>query len=51
MEGHNIMVDPSKLAALKGEIDGIEQSIRWLTQHMPTHQQYLAKYCPAKDAA
>lgn len=51
MEGHNIMVDPSKLAALKGEIDGIEQSIRWLTQQMPTHPQYLAKYCPAKDAA
>ena len=47
MQGHNPMADAIKQPALKSEFDEIEKSIRFLVQHMPTHQDYLAKYCPA----
>jgi tryptophan halogenase len=32
---------------LKVEIDGIEKSIRFLVNQMPTHGQFLKAYCPA----
>ena len=47
MQGHNPMADAIKQPALKSEFDEIEKSIRFLVQHMPSHQDYLAKYCPA----
>ena len=47
MQGRNPMADAIKQPALKSEFDEIEKSIRFLVQHMPTHQDYLAKYCPA----
>ena len=38
--------------AIKGkdsarEIDDIEQSVRYVVQHMPSHSDYLKRYCPA----
>ena len=50
MNGHNPMADAIKTPSLKSEFDEIEKSIRYLVQHMPTHQDYLAKYCPAPAA-
>ncbi len=47
MGGHNAMADGLKDAATQEEMDGIEQSIRYVVQHMPTHGDYLNKYCPA----
>jgi len=47
MGGFNPMassIDPPKLAR---ETDEMEKSIRWLVQNMPSHGQYLQKYCPA----
>ena len=47
MEGRNPMADRLVLSELKQEIDGIEQSIRHLVNHMPAHGQFLKAYCPA----
>lgn len=47
MEGHNPMADRLGGPELKREIDGIEQSIRYLVGKMPTHEQFLKAYCPA----
>ena len=47
MQGHNPMANSIQQPTLKTEFDEIEKSIRFLVQHMPTHQDYLAKYCPA----
>ncbi len=48
MGGHNAMADGLKDAATQKEIDGIEQSIRYVVQHMPSHGDYLKRYCPAE---
>lgn len=47
MQGNNAMADALANPKTKGEFDEIEKSIRWLVEHMPGHQQYLQKYCPA----
>lgn len=47
MGGHNAMTDALISPATAKEIDGIEQSIRFVVQHMPEHRDYLNKYCPA----
>ena len=47
MGGHNVMADGLPLDRLKGEIDEIEKSIRYLVGVMPSHGAYLQKYCPA----
>ena len=47
MGGHNAMADGLKDAATQKELDGIEQSIRYVVEHMPSHGDYLKKYCPA----
>jgi tryptophan halogenase len=47
MEGHNPMADRLGGPDLKREIDGIEQSIRYLVKEMPAHEQFLKAYCPA----
>ena len=47
MGGHNAMADGLKDAATQKELDGIEQSIRYVVQHMPAHGEYLQRYCPA----
>jgi tryptophan 7-halogenase len=47
MGGHNAMADALKQAETAEELDEIEQSIRFVVQHMPEHGDYLKKYCPA----
>ena len=47
MDGHNPMADAIDLGKIKSESDEIEKSIRYLVQRMPTHGDYVAKYCPA----
>ena len=47
MGGHNAMANTMAPPKLKQEFDEMENSIRFLVQHMPTHGDYLAKYCPA----
>ena len=48
MGGHNAMADRLQTPETSKELDGIEQSIRYVVQHMPSHGDYLARYCPAK---
>ncbi|ESQ73606.1 tryptophan halogenase family protein [Asticcacaulis sp. AC402] len=48
MKGHNAMADTLAEAKTREELDGIEKSIQYVVQHMPTHGDYLKKYCPAK---
>ncbi|MBX9643334.1 MAG: tryptophan 7-halogenase [Novosphingobium sp.] len=47
MQGHNAMVGTLKEPDTGRELDGIEQSIRYVVQHMPAHGDYLRQYCPA----
>lgn len=51
MGGHNPVADSLPLDRLKGEIDEIEKSIRYLVGVMPSHGAYVRKYCPAPAAA
>ena len=47
MQGHNAMADALMSAKTSDELRGIEQSIQFVVQHMPTHSDYLNRYCPA----
>ena len=47
MGGHNAVADSIADARLKKELDEMERSIRYLVDHMPSHSDYLARYCPA----
>ncbi|MBU1757561.1 MAG: tryptophan 7-halogenase [Alphaproteobacteria bacterium] len=47
MGGHNPMADTIGSPALLSEVDEIEKSVKFLVQQMPTHADYLARYCPA----
>jgi tryptophan 7-halogenase len=47
MGGHNAMAEAVKEPATRKEIDEMEQSIRFVVDHMPNHGDYLKKYCPA----
>jgi tryptophan halogenase len=47
MEGHNPMAARTPPAKLRGELDEIEKSVRYVVDAMPTHGDYLARYCPA----
>ncbi|UYV17539.1 tryptophan 7-halogenase [Porphyrobacter sp. ULC335] len=51
MGGHNAMADAIDPAKLSTEVNEMEQSIRYLVQHMPGHGDYLKQYCPAPMAA
>ncbi len=48
MQGHNPMADTLDTPKTRKEVDEMEQSIRYLVQHMPGHGEYLAQYCPAQ---
>lgn len=48
MIGHNPVADTMDLAKTRQELDEMEQSIRYVVQHMPPHEQFLAQYCPAR---
>ena len=41
-------LDDEKLAKEVGEM---EKSIKFVVYHMPTHAEFLQKYCPAEAAA
>jgi tryptophan 7-halogenase len=47
MGGHNAMADGLMEPKTGREIDAIEQSIQYVVQHMPSHGDYLQKYCPS----
>lgn len=47
MEGHNAMAERLPLADLKKELDEVERSVRFVVDNMPTHVDYLSRYCPA----
>lgn len=47
MGGHNIMADALPEPKTAREVDEIERSIRYVVQRMPSHGDYLARYCPA----
>jgi tryptophan halogenase len=47
MGGHNAMADAVKEPTTRREIDEMEKSIQFVVQHMPSHGDYLQKYCPA----
>ncbi|WP_299192271.1 tryptophan halogenase family protein [uncultured Erythrobacter sp.] len=50
MGGHNPMAESIDTPQTRKEIDEMEQSIRFLVQHMPGHGEYLQRYCPAKSS-
>ena len=47
MGGHNAMADAVKEPTTRREIDEMEKSIQFVVQHMPSHGEYLNRYCPA----
>ena len=51
MKGHNAIADTLNLAKTKAELDEMEKSIRFAVDQMPGHDAFLAKYCPAQEAA
>lgn len=46
-EGYSPLADALDQESLMTEVGEIEKSIKYLVYHMPTHQDYLQKYCPA----
>jgi tryptophan halogenase len=48
MNGHNPMADTLQEPQSSKEYDGIEKSIQFVVQHMPSHGDYLKKYCPTQ---
>ena len=47
MGGHNAMADAVSEPNTRREIDEMEKSIQFVVQHMPSHGEYLNRYCPA----
>jgi tryptophan halogenase len=47
MGGHNAMADAVREPDTRREIDEMEKSIQFVVQHMPSHSEYLNRYCPA----
>ena len=47
MDGLNPVASSIDTHQLKAEIDGMEQSIRYLVQRMPGHGEFLNRYCPS----
>ena len=45
--GHNAMADAVREPNTRREIDEMEKSIQFVVQHMPSHGEYLNRYCPA----
>lgn len=48
MRGQHAMTRTFDTEKLKQEFDEIERSVRFVVQHMPSHQDYLARYCPSR---
>ena len=49
-DGHNPMADAMDEYSTTQELSEMEKSIQFLVQNMPSHEQFIAKYCPAKAA-
>ena len=47
MGGTSAMADVLAGPGLKKELDEMEGSIRFLVDRMPSHADYLSRYCPA----
>lgn len=47
MGGHSAVADTLDAAATQKEFDEMEQSIRYVVQNMPSHGDYVSRYCPA----
>jgi len=47
MQGYNPVADALDHARIKPEIDGMEQSIRYLVQKLPGHGEFINRYCAA----
>jgi tryptophan 7-halogenase len=47
MGGHNAMADAVREPNTRREIDEIEKSVQFVVQLMPSHGEYLNRYCPA----
>ena len=47
MQGSSPVADALDPVQIKGEIDGMEQSIRYLVQQLPGHGEFVSRYCPA----
>jgi len=47
MGNHNPMAESLVTPKTQEEINEMEQSIRYLVQHMPGHGDYVSRYCPA----
>lgn len=47
MGGHNVMADTLTEPETARELDAIEQSVRYVVGTMPSHSDYLRRYCPA----
>ncbi len=45
--GHNPMADVVAEPATAHEVSEMEKSIRYLVQQMPSHEEYLRRYCPS----
>ncbi|MBB3763592.1 tryptophan halogenase family protein [Sphingomicrobium lutaoense] len=45
--GTNAMAGTVAEPGLSKELGEIQKSIQYLVDHMPTHEEYLARYCPA----
>jgi tryptophan halogenase len=50
MGGQNVMADTQPEPDTPQVVDAIEQSIRYVVGQMPSHGDYLARYCPAQPA-
>ncbi|MEL6753487.1 MAG: tryptophan halogenase family protein [Pseudomonadota bacterium] len=50
MEGYSPVANALNPAEIKTEIDGMEQSIRYLVQRMPGHGEFISRYCPSANA-
>lgn len=49
MTGFNPIANTLDPAKMKSEIDGMEQSIRYLVERLPGHGEFVSRYCPAAD--
>ena len=48
MDGHGPIAASMVIPELKGELDEMEKSVRFAVQQMPSHAEYVARYCPAR---
>jgi tryptophan 7-halogenase len=51
MDGHGPIAASMVVPELKGELDEMEKSVRFAVQQMPSHADYVARYCPARVPA